>query len=132
MLTAMAGFDPKDLTSADRAVPNFEASLTGDIRGLRIGIPQEYRVDGLDTETSRLWDKGIEWLRSAGAEVQDISLSHTSYALATYYIIAPAEASSNLARYDGVRYGVRVGGDPDDMYAKTRAAGFGDEVQGVF
>ena len=130
MLTAMAGFDPKDLTSADKTVPDFEAALTGDIRGLRIGIPQEYRVDGLDTETGRLWDKGVEWLRSAGAEIQDISLPHTSYALATYYIIAPAEASSNLARYDGVRYGLRVEGTSlDDMYAKTRAAGFGDEVQ---
>ena len=130
MLTAMAGFDPKDSTSVDKAVPDFETALTGDIRGLRIGIPQEYRVDGLDPETCRLWDKGIEWLRDAGAEIQSISLPHTSYALATYYIIAPAEASSNLARYDGVRYGLRVEGTSlDDMYAKTRAAGFGDEVQ---
>lgn len=130
MLTAMAGFDPKDSTSVDRTVPDFETTLTEDIRGLRIGIPQEYRVDGLDTETSHLWDKGIEWLRDAGAEIHDISLPHTSYALATYYIIAPAEASSNLARYDGVRYGLRIEGSSlDDMYAKTRATGFGDEVQ---
>lgn len=130
MLGAMAGFDPKDSTSADIPVPDFEAALTGDIRGLKVGIPREYRPDGLDTEVSSLWDRGVAWLRDAGAEVHDISLPHTQYALATYYIVAPAEASSNLARYDGLRFGLRVEGKTlDEMYARTRAAGFGEEVQ---
>lgn len=130
MLGSMAGFDPKDSTSADVALPDFEAALTGDIRGLKVGIPQEYRPEGLDPEINALWDKGIDMLKAAGAEVVDISLPHTKYALATYYIIAPAEASSNLARYDGLRFGLRVEGKTlDEMYARTRAAGFGEEVQ---
>jgi len=130
MLGAMAGHDPKDSTSAKVDVPDFEAALTGDIRGLKVGIPTEYRPDGLDPEIEKLWDQGVEWLKAAGAEVKEISLPHTKYALPTYYIVAPAEASSNLARYDGVRFGLRVEGDSlDDMYQKTRAAGFGDEVK---
>lgn len=130
MLGAMAGFDPKDSTSADVVLPDFEAALTGDVRGLKVGIPQEYRPEGLDPEINALWDRGIDMLKAAGAEVVDISLPHTKYALATYYIVAPAEASSNLARYDGLRYGLRVEGKTlDEMYAKTRAAGFGEEVQ---
>jgi aspartyl-tRNA(Asn)/glutamyl-tRNA(Gln) amidotransferase subunit A len=130
MLGAMAGFDPKDSTSADVPVPDFEAALTGDIRGLKVGVPKEYRPDGLDAEIQALWDKGIEWLRAAGAEVTEITLPHTQYALPTYYIVAPAECSSNLARYDGVRFGLRVEGDSlDEMYMKTRGAGFGEEVQ---
>jgi aspartyl-tRNA(Asn)/glutamyl-tRNA(Gln) amidotransferase subunit A len=133
MLGAMAGHDPKDSTSADIPVPDFEAALTGDIRGKKIGIPREYRMDGLSSEIAALWDKGAGMLRDAGAQVVDISLPHTKYALPTYYIIAPAEASSNLARYDGVRYGQRAalsaGDGITDMYEKTRAAGFGPEVQ---
>ena len=130
MLGVMAGHDPKDATSANLAVPDFEAALTGDIRGLRVGIPKEYRPDGLDPQIQALWDNGVAWLKAAGAEVQEISLPHTKYALATYYIVAPAECSSNLARYDGVRFGLRVDGDSlDDMYMKTRAAGFGTEVK---
>lgn len=130
MLGAMAGHDPKDSTSAPVAVPNFEAALTGDIHGLKVGIPKEYRVDGMDPEIQALWDKGVEWLKASGAEVKEVSLPHTKYALAAYYIVAPAEASANLARYDGVRYGLRVPGDSlDDMYANTRGEGFGDEVQ---
>lgn len=130
LLSAMAGHDPKDSTSADLPVPDFEASLTGDIKGLRIGIPSEYRLDELNADVKALWDKGITWLKDAGAEIIDIALPHTKYALPTYYIVAPAEASSNLARYDGVRFGLRVEGDSlDDMYVKTRAAGFGDEVK---
>ncbi|MDA8573981.1 Asp-tRNA(Asn)/Glu-tRNA(Gln) amidotransferase subunit GatA [Alphaproteobacteria bacterium] len=130
MLGCMAGHDAKDSTSAAQPVPDFSAALNGDIRGLKIGIPTEYRVAGLSAEVEKLWNTGIDWLTSAGAEVVDISLPHTSYALPTYYIIAPAEASSNLARYDGVRYGLRVDGDSlEEMYENTRAAGFGDEVQ---
>ena len=130
MLGAMAGYDAKDSTSAPMAVPNFEAALTGDIRGLKVGIPKEYRPDGLSPEISKLWDDGIAMLKAAGATPVEISLPHTKYALATYYIIAPAECSSNLARYDGVRYGLRVEGKTlDEMYAKTRAAGFGKEVR---
>ena len=130
MLSVMAGHDPKDSTSAPVAVPNFEAALTGDIRGLKVGIPREYRVDGVPAEIQAMWDKGAQWLRDAGAEVVDISLPATKYALATYYIIAPAECSSNLARYDGVRYGMRVEGKTlDDMYLDTRAQGFGAEVK---
>lgn len=130
MLGAMAGHDPLDSTSAPYPVPDFEAALTGDIRGLKVGIPKEYRPDGLSAEIQALWDKGIEWLRQAGAEPVDISLPTTQYALPTYYIIAPAECSSNLARYDGVRYGLRHEGKSlDDMYSATRAAGFGAEVK---
>ncbi|HEU0155109.1 MAG TPA: Asp-tRNA(Asn)/Glu-tRNA(Gln) amidotransferase subunit GatA [Stellaceae bacterium] len=130
MLRAMAGHDPKDSTSAPLAVPDYEAALTGDIRGLRVGIPREYRADGMAGEIEILWQKGIEWLRAAGAEPVEIALPHTKYALPAYYIIAPAEASSNLARYDGVRFGLRVEGDSlDEMYELTRAAGFGAEVK---
>ncbi|WP_112321544.1 Asp-tRNA(Asn)/Glu-tRNA(Gln) amidotransferase subunit GatA [Oceanibium sediminis] len=133
MLGAMAGHDPKDSTSADLAVPDFEAALTGDIRGKKIGIPKEYRVDGMPEEIERLWHEGAEMLRDAGAELVDISLPHTKYALPAYYVIAPAEASSNLARYDGVRYGhrakIRQGEGITQMYERTRAEGFGDEVQ---
>lgn len=130
MLGSMAGYDPKDSTSINRPVPDYEAALTGDIRGLKVGIPQEYHTADLPPEIELLWKRGMEWLRDAGAEVVDVNLAHTRYALPTYYIVAPAEASSNLARFDGVRYGLRVNGDSlDDMYAKTRAAGFGPEVQ---
>ncbi|AUQ59075.1 Asp-tRNA(Asn)/Glu-tRNA(Gln) amidotransferase subunit GatA [Phaeobacter inhibens] len=133
MLEAMCGHDPKDSTSADLAVPNFEAMLTGDIKGKKIGIPREYRMDGMPGEIEKLWSEGAEMLRAAGAEMVDISLPHTKYALPAYYVIAPAEASSNLARYDGVRYGQRAtleaGDGITEMYEKTRAAGFGHEVQ---
>lgn len=130
MLGSMAGYDPKDSTSVNRPVPNYEAALTGDIRGLKVGIPKQYRVEGMDAEIDAMWSQGVEWLKGEGAEVVDVELPHTSYALPTYYIVAPAECSSNLARYDGVRYGLRVEGeDLNDMYAKSRAAGFGDEVK---
>jgi aspartyl-tRNA(Asn)/glutamyl-tRNA(Gln) amidotransferase subunit A len=130
MLQAMAGHDPRDSTSAPLAVPDFEGALTGDVRGLRIGIPREYRVDGMAREIEALWQRGIDWLKAAGAEPIEISLPMTKYALPAYYIIAPAEASSNLARYDGVRFGLRVPGDSlDEMYENTRAAGFGAEVR---
>ncbi|MBL9063577.1 Asp-tRNA(Asn)/Glu-tRNA(Gln) amidotransferase subunit GatA [Tabrizicola sp.] len=133
MLQAMAGHDPKDSTSADIPVPDFEAALTGDIRGKVIGIPKEYRMDGMPAEIEALWARGVEMLKDAGAEVRDISLPHTKYALPAYYVIAPAEASSNLARYDGVRYGHRAklaqGDGITEMYEKTRAEGFGPEVQ---
>jgi aspartyl-tRNA(Asn)/glutamyl-tRNA(Gln) amidotransferase subunit A len=130
MLGAMAGHDPKDSTSVEMPVPDFRKALTGDIRGLKIGIPKEYRVDGMSAEIDALWAKGAEWLKSQGAQIREISLPHTKYALPTYYIIAPAEASSNLARYDGVRFGLRVPGNSlDEMYELTRAAGFGKEVK---
>ena len=133
MLGAMASVDPKDSTSADRPVPDYEAALTGDIRGQKIGIPREYRMDGMPAEIAALWDRGAEMLRDAGAEIVDISLPHTKYALPAYYVIAPAEASSNLARYDGVRYGRRAklsaGDGITELYEKTRAEGFGPEVQ---
>jgi aspartyl-tRNA(Asn)/glutamyl-tRNA(Gln) amidotransferase subunit A len=130
VLRVMAGHDPKDSTSAAVPVPDFEAALTGDIRGLRVGIPKEYRVDGMPDEIEALWQQGVEWLRAAGAEPVEISLPMTKYALPAYYIIAPAEASSNLARYDGVRFGLRIEGDSlDEMYELTRAAGFGAEVR---
>ena len=130
MLKAMCGYDAKDSTSAKLAVPDFEAVLGQGVKGLRIGIPKEYRPDGLNAEVNDLWNKGIGWLEKAGATPVEISLPHTQYALPTYYIVAPAEASSNLARYDGVRFGLRVPGKSlDDMYAKTRAAGFGAEVK---
>ena len=132
MLEAMAGFDPKDATSLQMDVPNWEAALDADLKGKRIGIPREYRMEGTDAEILDSWEQGKEWLRDAGAEIVDISLPHTKYALPAYYIIAPAEASSNLARYDGVRYGLRDlpdGAGLQDMYAATRADGFGDEVK---
>ncbi|MCT8998526.1 Asp-tRNA(Asn)/Glu-tRNA(Gln) amidotransferase subunit GatA [Chelativorans intermedius] len=130
LLRSMASVDPKDTTSVDRPVPDYEAAIGQSVKGLRIGIPKEYRVEGMSGEIEALWQKGIEWMREAGAEIVDISLPHTRYALPAYYIVAPAEASSNLARYDGVRYGLRVPGrDIVDMYEKTRAAGFGREVK---
>ncbi|MEX0307206.1 MAG: Asp-tRNA(Asn)/Glu-tRNA(Gln) amidotransferase subunit GatA [Ruegeria sp.] len=133
MLETMCGHDPKDSTSAELAVPNFEAMLTGDIKGKKIGIPKEYRMDGMPAEIEKLWSDGAEMLKAAGAEIVDISLPHTKYALPAYYVIAPAEASSNLARYDGVRYGRRAqlaqGDGITEMYEKTRAEGFGHEVQ---
>ena len=132
MLEAMAGFDPKDSTSLDLPVPAWEAGLNSDLKGKRIGIPKEYRLDGIDEDIAKMWDNGIAWLKDAGAEIVDISLPHTKYALPAYYIIAPAEASSNLARYDGVRFGLRdlpEGAGLQDMYAATRAAGFGEEVR---
>jgi aspartyl-tRNA(Asn)/glutamyl-tRNA(Gln) amidotransferase subunit A len=130
MLGAMAGHDPKDSTSADLPVPDYRAALTGDVRGLRIGVPKEYRMDGMPAEIEALWAEGARWLKAAGAEIVDISLPHSKYALPTYYIIAPAEASSNLARYDGVRFGLRVPAESlDAMYELTRAAGFGAEVK---
>ncbi len=132
MLEAMAGFDAKDATSLKLDVPNWEAALSADLRGKKVGIPKEYRVDGMPSEIEALWQQGIDWLKDAGAEIVEVSLPHTKYALPAYYIIAPAEASSNLARYDGVRYGLRDlpdGAGLQDMYAATRAAGFGPEVQ---
>ena len=130
MLNAMAGFDERDSTSAQRSVPDFTAALTRGVKGLKIGIPKEYRLDGTNPEILALWDKGIAWLKSQGAEIIDISLPHTKYGLPVYYIVAPAEASSNLARYDGVRYGKRVDGeDLIDLYERTRAEGFGAEVK---
>jgi len=132
MLEAMAGFDPKDSTSLDLPVPAWESCLNSDLKGKRIGIPREYRLDGIDEDIAKMWDNGIAWLKDAGAEIVDISLPHTKYALPAYYIIAPAEASSNLARYDGVRFGLRdlpEGAGLQDMYAATRAAGFGEEVR---
>jgi aspartyl-tRNA(Asn)/glutamyl-tRNA(Gln) amidotransferase subunit A len=131
LLEVMAGFDAKDATSLDVPVPKWEAGLSGDLKGKKVGIPTEYRIDGVPSEIDALWDQGVEWLRDAGAEPVKISLPHTAHALPTYYIIAPAEASSNLARYDGVRYGLRETGVKtlDDMYAATRAAGFGAEVK---
>jgi len=130
LLRAMAGYDPKDSTSVNVAVPDYEKALTGDIKGMKIGIPKEYRVDSMPEEIDRLWQQGIKWLEEAGAEAVEISLPHTRYALPTYYIIAPAEASSNLARYDGVRYGLREDGKTlDEMYEATRGKGFGAEVQ---
>ncbi|HER27614.1 MAG TPA: Asp-tRNA(Asn)/Glu-tRNA(Gln) amidotransferase subunit GatA, partial [Rhodospirillales bacterium] len=130
MLGAMAGHDAKDSTSAPIAVPDFEAALSGDIRGLKVGIPKEYHREGIAPEIDALWSLGKDMLKQAGAEILDVSLPHTEHALPTYYIIAPAEASANLARYDGVRYGLRVAGDSlDEMYANTRGEGFGDEVK---
>ena len=130
MMQAMASHDPKDSTSADTPRPDLMAALDKGVKGMKIGVPSEYVMDGMDSEVVALWEKGQAWLRDAGAELVEISLPHTKYALPAYYIIAPAEASSNLARYDGVRYGLRVEADSlDDMYGETRAAGFGDEVQ---
>lgn len=130
MLKSMASVDPKDTTSVDIAVPDYEAALGGSVKGMKIGIPAEYKMDGMDPEIVALWEQGIAWLKDAGAEIVNISLPNTKYALPAYYIVAPAEASSNLARYDGVKYGLRVQGDDiTDMYEKTRAAGFGAEVK---
>ncbi|MBY3116551.1 Asp-tRNA(Asn)/Glu-tRNA(Gln) amidotransferase subunit GatA [Rhizobium laguerreae] len=130
LLKSMASVDAKDTTSVDLPVPDYEAALGQSLKGMKIGIPDEYRVDGMPDEIETLWRQGIAWLKDAGAEIVDISLPHTKYALPAYYIVAPAEASSNLARYDGVRYGLRVDGkDIVDMYEKTRAAGFGKEVK---
>jgi len=130
MLGCMASHDPKDSTSVDRPIGNYEAALGQGVKGLRIGVPKEYRVEGMAKETEDLWQKGIDWLKGAGATIHDISLPHTKYALPAYYIVAPAEASSNLARYDGVRYGLRVPGDNlIDTYERSRAAGFGEEVR---
>lgn len=133
MLEAMAGHDPKDSTSVSLPVPNFEAMLTGNIKGKRIGIPKEYRLEGMPSEIEKLWEDGTEMLRLSGAKIEDVSLPHTKYALPAYYVIAPAEASSNLARYDGVRYGRRAalssGDGINEMYERTRAEGFGSEVK---
>ena len=130
MMQAMASHDLKDSTSADTPLPDLMAALDKGVKGMKIGVPSEYVMDGMDSEVVALWEKGQAWLRDAGAELVEISLPHTKYALPAYYIIAPAEASSNLARYDGVRYGLRVEAELlDDMYGETRAAGFGDEVQ---
>ncbi len=130
LLGSMSGFDPKDSTSADVAVPDFAAACARGVKGLRIGIPKEYRLPGMPAEIEALWQQGIAWLKEAGAEPVEISLPHTQYALPTYYIVAPAEASSNLARYDGVRFGLREDGvDLKDLYERTRRAGFGDEVR---
>ncbi len=130
MLGAMASHDPKDTTSADLPVPDFEAAVGQGVKGLTIGIPKEYRVEGMAPEIEALWQQGIAWLKEAGAEIKEVSLPHTKYALPSYYIVAPAEASSNLARYDGVRYGLREkGSDVISMYENTREAGFGAEVK---
>ena len=130
MLGVMAGHDPKDSTSVNVPVPDYEAALGTGVKGLRIGVPKECRLEGTPAEIEALWQQGVEWLKAAGAEIVDISLPHTKYALPAYYIIAPAEASSNLARYDGVRYGLRVDGDsPQEMYENTRGEGFGAEVK---
>jgi aspartyl-tRNA(Asn)/glutamyl-tRNA(Gln) amidotransferase subunit A len=130
LLRAMSGHDPKDSTSADLPVPDFEAAVERGVKGLRIGIPKEYRIDGTPKEIEDLWQQGVAWLEDAGATPVEISLPHTKYALPVYYVIAPAEASSNLARYDGVRFGLRVPGKTlDEMYENTRAAGFGAEVK---
>ncbi|SMF48147.1 aspartyl/glutamyl-tRNA(Asn/Gln) amidotransferase subunit A [Tistlia consotensis] len=131
LLRSMAGYDPKDSTSVDVPVPDYEAALTGDLRGLRIGVPKEYRLDSVPEAIDRVWQQGIEWLKQAGCEIVELSLPHTRYALPAYYVIAPAEASSNLARYDGVRYGLRQAGDQalTEMYEATRGAGFGEEVK---
>jgi aspartyl-tRNA(Asn)/glutamyl-tRNA(Gln) amidotransferase subunit A len=130
LLRSMASADPKDTTSADLPVPDYETAIGEGVKGLRIGIPKEYRVEGMPPEIEALWQQGKAWLKDAGAEIEEISLPHTKYALPAYYIVAPAEASSNLARYDGVRYGLRVPGDDViSMYEKTRAAGFGKEVK---
>ena len=130
LLRSMAGHDPKDTTCVDLPVPDYEKSVGGSVKGMRIGIPKEYRMPGMAAEIEALWQQGAQWLKDAGAELVDISLPMTKYALPAYYIVAPAEASSNLARYDGVRYGLRVPGrDVIDMYERTRAAGFGKEVR---
>ncbi|TXJ25046.1 MAG: Asp-tRNA(Asn)/Glu-tRNA(Gln) amidotransferase subunit GatA [Afipia sp.] len=130
LMRSMAGHDPKDTTSVDRPVPDYEAAIGKSIKGMKIGIPKEYRLDGMSGEIDKLWAQGADWLKAAGAELVEVSLPHTKYALPAYYVVAPAEASSNLARYDGVRYGARVNGrNIAEMYENTRAAGFGPEVR---
>jgi len=130
LLRSMAGHDPKDSTCSDKEVPDYEKAIGKSVKGMKIGIPKEYRVDGMPVEIEKRWEQGVAWLRKAGAEIVEISLPHTKYALPAYYIVAPAEASSNLARYDGVRYGLRIPGrDMIELYEKTRAAGFGKEVR---
>jgi len=130
LMRSMAGYDPKDSTSVDRPVPNYEAAIGKSVKGMKIGIPKEYRLDGMPAEIEKLWSEGAAWLKAEGAELVDVSLPHTKYALPAYYIVAPAEASSNLARYDGVRYGLRVPGRAiSDLYENTRAEGFGAEVR---
>lgn len=130
MLQAMAGFDAQDSTSVNVPVPNYRAALTGNIKGLKVGIPREYKIDGINAEVQKMWDQTCDWLRQAGAEIVDISLPHTAHALPCYYVLAPAEASSNLSRYDGMRFGLRVEGkDLNDTYERSRGAGFGEEVK---
>jgi aspartyl-tRNA(Asn)/glutamyl-tRNA(Gln) amidotransferase subunit A len=130
LMRSMAGHDPKDTTSVDRPVPDYEAAIGQSVKGMKIGIPKEYRLDGMSGEIEALWRRGAEWLKAAGAELIEVSLPHTKYALPAYYVVAPAEASSNLARYDGVRYGARVNGrNIAEMYENTRAEGFGPEVR---
>jgi len=130
VLTSMAGHDPKDSTSLPVETPDFASFVGKSVKGLRVGVPEDYRIDGMPEEIARLWDQGVEWLKAAGAEVKSVRLPHTKYALPAYYIIAPAEASSNLARYDGMRFGLREPGDTlSEVYENTRAAGFGDEVK---
>jgi aspartyl-tRNA(Asn)/glutamyl-tRNA(Gln) amidotransferase subunit A len=130
MLRSMAGYDAKDSTCVDRPVPDYEAAIGASVKGLTIGIPREYRLEGINPEIEALWARGADWLRAAGAKVVDVSLPNTRHALPAYYIVAPAEASSNLARYDGVRYGLReAGADIDELYENTRAKGFGAEVR---
>jgi aspartyl-tRNA(Asn)/glutamyl-tRNA(Gln) amidotransferase subunit A len=130
LMRSMAGHDPRDTTSVNRPVPDYEASIGKSVKGMKIGIPKEYRLDGMSTEIEKLWSEGADWLKTAGAELVEVSLPHTKYALPAYYIVAPAEASSNLARYDGVRYGLRVPGRSiSEMYENTRAEGFGAEVR---
>ena len=130
LLTSMAGHDPKDTTSVDLPVPHYESAIGKSIKGMKVGIPKEYRVEGMAAEIENLWERGAQWLKAAGADIVAVSLPHTKHALPAYYIVAPAEASSNLARYDGVRYGLRVAGrDVAGMYQNTRAAGFGQEVR---
>jgi aspartyl-tRNA(Asn)/glutamyl-tRNA(Gln) amidotransferase subunit A len=130
LLRSMAGHDPKDTTSVQRDVPDYEKAIGKSVKGMKIGIPKEYRLDGMSPEIEKLWTQGAEWLKAAGAEIVEVSLPHTKYALPAYYVVAPAEASSNLARYDGVRYGARVNGKTiSEMYENTRAAGFGPEVR---
>ena len=131
LLKSMAGFDAKDSTSVDTPVPDYEKFLTGDIKGLVVGLPKEYHPEGLNSEIAAYWDKAAEYLKARGAVIKEISLPHTKYALATYYVLAPAEASSNLARYDGIRYGYRAAGEGhlDDLYINTRTQGFGTEVK---
>src|SRR5262249_49278144 len=126
----MAGFDPKDSTSAEEVTPDFPSAIGAPVKGIKIGIPKEYRIEGLNAEVDAWWQKGIAMMKDAGAEIIDVSLPHTKYALPVYYIIAPAEASSNLARYDGVRYGLRVQGENlNSLYENTRGEGFGKEVR---
>ena len=131
ILQNMSGFDTIDSTSADIKVPDFINSCSKSIKGMKIGIPKEYRIDGLANDVQNVWDLGVKWMEEAGAEIIEVSLPHTKYALPTYYIVAPAEASANLARYDGVKYGFRAENikDLEDMYSQTRAEGFGDEVK---